>query len=274
MPSLFSHTSDTPADDTMDWLTHNARAWNQQAAQAREWSRPVTAEEIARARAGHWSVRLTPGPLPAHWLGDVRGQRVLCLASAGGQQAPILAAADARVTVFDLSEGQLDQDRHVAQRDGLDLRIEQGDMRDLGRFDAGAFDIVLHPISNLYVPDVRPVWRECARVLRPGGRLLASFYNPVVFVGDRDPALAAQGLVRPCYRLPYADARDLAPKALDAKIAAGEALVFGHSLADQIGAQTEAGLLIAGFHEDWQPAPRFVLDRFLPTFLATLSIKA
>lgn len=274
MPTLFDNPSFTAPQTQPPWLEHNARAWNLQAAQTREWSRPVTPEEVAEARKGHWSVRLTPGALPAHWLGDVRGQRVLCLASAGGQQAPMLAAAGAQVTVFDLSEGQLAQDLYVAERDGLDLRLEQGDMCDLGRFAESAFDIVFHPISNLYVPDVRPVWRECARVLRHGGRLLASFYNPVVFIDDRDPALAAQGLIRPRYRLPYADADDLPSEVLDTKMAAGEALVFGHSLTDQIGAQTEAGLMIAGFYEDWQPTPRFVVDRFLPTFLATLAIKA
>ncbi|KAG1318310.1 hypothetical protein G6F63_015276 [Rhizopus arrhizus] len=60
-------------------------------------------------------VRLTPRALPLDWLGDVRGRRILCLASGGGQQAPVLAAAGADVTVFDLSDGQLEQDRRHAR---------------------------------------------------------------------------------------------------------------------------------------------------------------
>lgn len=262
-----------PAHTSFDLIAHNRAAWDQLAVQDCEWSRPVTADLIAAARHGDWAVHLTPGPLPAGWLDNVTGLSILCLASAGGQQAPVLAAAGAQVTVFDLSERQLEQDRAVARRDGLALTCVQGDMRDLSAFADQSFDVVFHPISNLYVPDVRPVWRECFRVLRPGGSLLSSFYNPVVFVGDRDPALAEQGLIRPLHALPYADVDALDPAALAAKRARGEALVFGHTLQDQIGGQIDAGFVLAGFHEDRQPRPRFLIDRYLPTFLATRAVK-
>lgn len=254
-------------------VAHNQAAWDKLAAQDCEWSRPASPQAIAAARQGDWSVRLIPDDLPDHWLGDVAGRDILCLASAGGQQAPILAAAGASVTVLDASQGQLEQDRLVAAREGLALSAIQGDMRDLSRFSDESFDIIFHPISNPYVPDVRPVWRECYRVLRKGGRLLASFYNPVVFVGDRDPQWREQGLIRPIHTLPYADTRDLEPDQLEAKIGRGEALVFGHSLSDQIGGQAEAGFRIAGFAEAHAPVPRFLIDPFLPTFIATSALK-
>ncbi|WCD82019.1 class I SAM-dependent methyltransferase [Pseudomonas sp. TUM22785] len=247
----------------LDILEHNSAAWDRQARQHCEWSRPVDAATIAAARAGDWQVRLTPSPLPAGWLPEVRGLRILCLASGGGQQAPVLAAAGAEVLVLDASAEQLARDREVAERDGLDLSA-LADAR---------FDCVFHPISNLYVPDIRPVWRECFRVLRPGGRLLSSFYNPVVFVADRDPRHAEQGLIKPRFTLPYSDLDDLSPEELAAKHERGEALVFGHSLAEQIGGQLEAGFVLRGFHEDAQPNPRFVIDRYLPTFLATWAEK-
>jgi ubiquinone/menaquinone biosynthesis C-methylase UbiE len=211
--------------------------------------------------------------LPAGWLDDVRGLRILCLASGGGQQAPLLAAAGADVTVFDASDGQLQLDRMVAQREHLALGIVQGDMRDLSVFADAAFDLVFHPISNLYVPDIGPVWRECFRVLRSGGTLLSSFYNPVVFVGDRDPRFAEQELIRPRYTLPYSDLEQLDAQALEGKAQRGEALVFGHSLSAQIGGQLEAGFVLTGFYEDQQPHPGFVIDRYLPTFLATRGSK-
>lgn len=49
--------------------------------------------------------------------------------------------------------------------------------------------------------------------------------------------------------------------------------MFGHSLAEQIGGQLQAGFVLRGFIEDEQPNPRFVVDRFLPTFLATWAEK-
>ncbi|MQA40819.1 class I SAM-dependent methyltransferase [Rugamonas aquatica] len=260
-------------NNSIDVFSHNRASWDRQAAQHCEWSQPVGADEIAAARNGSWQVRLTPGPLPAGWLGDVRGLRLLCLASGGGQQAPVLAAAGAIVTVFDASDLQLQQDRMVAQRDGLELHVVQGDMRDLSVFDDASFDLIFHPISNLYVPDVRPVWRECFRVLRSGGSLLSSFYNPVVFVGDRAPRYAEQGLICPRFVLPYSDVDHLSAEALAEKRRRGDALVFGHSLGEQIGGQMEAGFVLTGFHEDHQPQPRFVIDRYLPTFLATRASK-
>ncbi|MET4579448.1 class I SAM-dependent methyltransferase [Ottowia thiooxydans] len=258
---------------SIDFLSHNRAAWDRQATEQREWSRPVSSELIAAARNGDWQVHLTPRPVPSDWLGDIRGRRILCLASAGGQQAPVLAAAGAQVTVFDLSDEQLQQDRRVAMRDGLELKTVQGDMRDLSAFADAHFDIIFHPISNLYVPDVRPVWHECHRVLKTNGALLASFYNPVVFIGDRDPALLAQGLVRPLYKLPYSDLRDLPQDVLETKRQNAEAMVFGHSLADLIGGQLAAGFSIDGFYEDEQANPRFLVDRFMPTFIATRALK-
>src|SRR6185295_686017 len=102
----------------------------------------------------------------------------------GGQQAPILAAAGAIVTTLDFSPKQLAQDRLVAERDGLTLTTVQGDMTDLSMFADESFDLDFHPVSNTYVPEIRPVWREAYRVLRCGGSLLAGFINPINFVFD------------------------------------------------------------------------------------------
>ena len=119
------------------------------------------------------------------------------------------------------------------------------------------------------MPDVRPVWRESCRTLRKGGRLLAGFYNPIVCAAK----WREQALIRPLYKLPHTDTRDLEADQLEAQISRGEALAFGHSLADQIGGQTEAGFRIAGFSEASAPVPRFVIDDFMPTFIATLAFK-
>ena len=104
--------------------------------------------------------------MPADWFPALPGLDVLCLASSGGQQAPVLAAAGAAVTVLDNSPAQLARDRLVADRDGLELATVEGDMADLSAFPNGRFGLVFHPCSNCFVPQVRPVWREAFRVLR------------------------------------------------------------------------------------------------------------
>ena len=70
-----------------------------------EWTRPVGPEVIARARAGDWSVVLIGyQPVPRDWFpAELTDTPVLCLASGGAQQGPVLAAAGAEVTVFQLA---------------------------------------------------------------------------------------------------------------------------------------------------------------------------
>lgn len=252
---------------------HNQDVWDCMARENCDWSRPVTTETIQAARKGQWRVQLIPSELPAGWLEEIKGMRVLCLAASGGQQAPVLAAAGAEVVVLDASKEQLALDEMVAKRDNLVLRTVLGDMQDLSSFENESFDLIFHPISNLYIPNVRKVWAECFRVLRKGGKLLSSFYNPVVFVFDRSPDLSQMGLMKPAFILPYADITDLTEEEIEKKFAKKEAFVFGHSLAEQISGQLEAGLVLTGFDEAFQPAPRFLIDNYLPTFIATCSVK-
>jgi len=165
----------------------NQAGWDRRVEAADVWTRPVSAEAVARARQGDWSVVLTPNrPVPPAWFGEVADRDILCLASGGGQQGPILAAAGARVTVFDASPRQLAQDQAVALRDGLPLRTVQGFMHDLSAFEDASFDLIFHPVSNCFAPEIAPVWRECARVLRRGGalprpRTAASWWSATAF---------------------------------------------------------------------------------------------
>jgi SAM-dependent methyltransferase len=257
----------------MNYLHHNRAAWNQRAAEGHHWSTPVDSQRIARARAGDWDIVLTPKlPVPRAWFGELQGRDVLCLASGGGQQAPILSAVGARVVSFDLSEAQLAQDRLVADREGLPITCVQGDMADLSAFADASFDLVVHPVSNVFVPDVQPVWRECHRVLRPGGALLAGFMNPALFMFDHDVA-DATGELTVKYSLPYSDLHSLAPATLDAQLSRGEALNFSHSLDAQIGGQIDAGFLIAGFYEDRGDDESWLFSRHSPVAMATRAIK-
>jgi SAM-dependent methyltransferase len=257
----------------MNYLEHNRRAWSHGAMSDSVWAQPVDEATIARARSGTWEVVLTPKtPVPKAWFGDLRGKDVLCLASGGGQQAPILAAAGATVVSFDLSDEQLRRDQLVAQREKLNVSCVRGDMADLGCFADASFDLIFHPASNVFIPDLTPVWRECYRVLRAGGALLSGFMNPAVFMFDHGEAESTgQLLVK--YSLPYSDQASLSSAKLQAKLDAQVPLEFSHSLTAQIGGQIEAGLLIAGFYEDRWLDDTWLFSNFSPVCIATRALR-
>ncbi|WP_445397642.1 class I SAM-dependent methyltransferase [Streptomyces sp. LE64] len=259
-------------DVVADPAAHNRAAWDKYVEEGSEWTRPVSAEVIERARAGDWSIVLIGHePVDRSWLpADLTGKEALCLASGGGQQAPILAAAGARVTVFDNSPRQLDQDRLVAARDGLELRTVLGDMRDLGAFDDATFDLVFHPVSNLFVPDLAPVWSECFRVLRPGGTLLAGFLNPDAYLFDQD-ALDERDELIVVHKLPYSDVTHYSAEQRAAKFGADAALEYGHTLTDQIGGQLAAGFVLTGFAE--APHHSDASAPYMSSYFATLAVK-
>ena len=254
-----------------DVIAHNRNAWNRQAREGCRWSIPVGPEAIVEARAGRPHIILTPDtPLPLAWLGDLPNKDLLCLASGGGQQAPLLAAAGATVTSFDLSEEQLALDTQVAQRESLTIRTVQGDMRDLSVFDSDWFDLIVNVCSNTFCPELAPVWQECYRVLRPGGELLAGFLNPVFFLFDWDALDRGEDpMVR--YPLPYSDKQSLPLSRYQKLCADGEPLCFSHSLDSQIGGQIAAGFAVIGFFEDgWKESP---LDPWLKTGICTRARK-
>ena len=256
----------------MDVTSHNRAAWDILARSGDRWSIPVTRDEVAAARRGAWSVVLTnTKPVPRAWFpASLDGVDVLALASGGGQQGPILAAAGARVTVLDNSPEQLARDRLVAEREGLPLRTVQGAMEDLSAFEDGSFDLVLNPISVIFTRDARAVWRECARVLRPGGALLAGFVSPVVYLFGRK-ALDEDAPLVVKHRVPYADERDLGKDELAARVGRREPLEFGHTLSDLLAGQMEAGLRIEAMYED--VFGDAALDRWIPTEIATRAVK-
>jgi len=254
----------------MDILEYNRQAWDRKVQQGDKWTVAVSPDVITGARRGDWQVVLTPTkPVPRDWFPDLNGLEVLCLASGGGQQAPILAAVGASVTALDNSPRQLAQDRLVAEREGLKIRTVEGDMRDLSAFPDGRFGLVFHPVSNCFVPEVRPVWKEAFRVLRRGGILLAGFTNPALFVFD--DAESEQGRLMARHAVPYSDLTSLTEEERRRYTDKGEPLVYGHTLEDQIGGQLDAGFVLTGFYEDRNPG--HPLANLLPTSIATRAVK-
>jgi SAM-dependent methyltransferase len=255
----------------MDIPSYNKEAWNREVEGGESrWTQPVSSEIIAKARGGEFSIVLTENiPVPHHWFPPLKGADVLCLASGGGQQGPVLAALGANVTVFDNSPAQLKQDQLVAEREALALRTVEGDAADLSMFANESFDLVFNPCSTVFMQDVRKVWKECSRVLRPGGILMTGSMNPVHYIFD--VYKADEGILEVAHQIPYSDLTSIPKGDLDELTEKGLPVEFGHSLTDLLGGQLDAGLVITDMYEDYMlDSP---LHNYHPSYIATRATK-
>jgi Methylase involved in ubiquinone/menaquinone biosynthesis len=132
-----------------------------------EWGQPIDHETFEKAKNNDWSVVLTPTkPVPKEWFCEMKGAKVLGLASGGGQQMPIFSALGAECTVLDYSEKQLQSEKEVAKRESYEINLVKADMTKPLPFEDEAFDLIFHPVSNCYIEDVVHVWKECYRILK------------------------------------------------------------------------------------------------------------
>lgn len=170
------------ADDLPDRSAveaHNRRGWDALAKAGQRLTKPAEDRDFADPMG-----RLDP----RGWLGgSVAGKRVLCLAAGGGRQSALLASAGAVVTVVDLSPAMLAQDRQVAAERGLTVRTVEASMSDLSCLAADEFDIVYQPVSTCYVPDVRAVYHQVARVLVGGGTYISQHKQPASLQAEQRP---------------------------------------------------------------------------------------
>lgn len=231
-----------------------------------EWGIPVSAEECRRARQGDWRVVLTPiKAVPGEWFPPLKGLDLLGLASGGGQQMPLFSILGANCTVMDLSDRQLESERLVARREGYAINIVKADMTARFPFEGGSFDLIFHPVSNCYVEDVRHVWRECYRVLRPGGILLSGMDNGVNFLFDSYEAPLTVANTLPFNPLKNAEQMEKLRRNNDG-------VQFSHTFDEQIGGQLEAGFVITAAYEDYNSDPDSHVTG-IPAYWATRAVK-
>ena len=183
---------------------------------------------------------------------------MLGLASGGGQQMPVFAALGADCTVLDYSPLQVESERLVAEREGYAIRIIRGDMTKRLPFEDGEFDMIFHPVSNCYVEEVLPVWRECFRVLKPGGILLSGTDHYVNYIVDADEKQIVN-------TLPFNPLKN--PEQMKQLEKDDAGVQFSHSLEEQIGGQLEAGFTLLSLYEDTNGTGR-LHEMNIPTFLA------
>ncbi len=247
----------------------NAKTWDSWAKNGCEWSIPVSHEECLAAKEGNWGVYLTPCiHVPKEWFGEIKGKRILGLASGGGQQMPIFSLLGADCTVLDYSDEQLQRERDVAAREGYSIEIVKGDMTNPLPFPDNSFDLIFHPVSNCYVEDVFSIWKECYRVLKNGGSLLAGFDNGMNFLFDDNGTLPLTAV----NRLPFNPLK-MDPDVRDRMIQNGEGVQFSHSLEEEIGGQLQAGFLLKALYEDRDREGCGILREYTPQYVATWSVK-
>ncbi len=242
----------------------NAETIDQWVTNGWEWGQPISHEVYEKAKAGEWSVLLTPTkPVPKDWFCTMKGARILGLASGGGQQMPIFSALGAKCTVLDYSNAQINSERLVAHREGYEIDIVQADMTKPLPFPDESFDLIFHPVSNCYVEDVYPIWRECFRVLRQNGILLAGLDNGFNFVFDDDQTSFK-------YRLPYNPLKDadLYKEAIEKN----DGLQFSHTIEEQIGGQLKAGFILKDIYQDTDASGN-LHDFNIPLYYATMAVK-
>ncbi len=253
------------ADNPEDFISFNQKAWDLAVSQNNRWTVPVSDKVIAAARNGDFKIILTPKtPLPKEWLADIKDKKILALASGGGQQGPILAAAGADVTVVDLSEKQLEQDLSVAKRENLQIATLCCSADHLSGLDDQSFDIILNPVSNCFFPELTPVWKECARVLKKGGWIAFGFNNPISYCFDFEKA--NRGHFEMKYPLPFSDMKSFDDKEKARFLRKEAPLEFSHTLTDQISGILKSGFVITDFFEDpWDVEEP--INRFFPQFM-------
>ena len=248
----------------MDYQDINAETIDRWIRDGWEWGKPISHEVYGKAKNGEWDVFLTPTkPVPHEWLGELQGKRILGLASGGGQQMPVFAALGAHCTVLDYSPLQLESERVVAEREGYDIKIIRWDMTKPLPFEDSEFDMVFHPVSNCYVEEVRPIWKECFRILKPGGYLLSGTDHYINYIVDSEEKQIVN-------RLPFNPLRN--PDQMQQLEEEDAGVQFSHSLEEQIGGQLEAGFILLSLYEDTNGEGR-LHELNIPTFLAMLSRK-
>jgi SAM-dependent methyltransferase len=251
--------------DTRNYTDINAKTIDRWVREGWEWGVPISHEAYAKAKNGDWDVLLTPTiPVPKTWFPALPDIRLLGLASGGGQQMPVFAARGARCTVLDYADSQLAGEKLVAEREGYSIDIVKGDMSKPLPFEDSFFDMIFHPVSNCYVEDVSHVWRECFRVLKKGGVLLAGMDNGLNFLFDDKNTLP----LTVTHKLPFNPLKD--PRLYE-KYVPTDGVQFSHSLEEQIGGQLKAGFILTGLYEDRDKAG--LLPQYAPQYIATRAVK-
>lgn len=229
-----------------------------------EWGKPINHETYTKALNGEWDVKLTPSKfVPHEWFGDLKGEKLLGLASGGGQQIPIFTALGAECTVLDYSDSQLASEKMVAERENYKVNIVKADMTKPLPFEDESFDIIFHPVSNCYIEKVEPVFKECYRILKKGGILLCGVDTIINYIVD-------ENYEKIIFSMPFNPLKNEEHKKFLKDLDCG--YQFSHTLSEQLGGQLKAGFTLTNIEDDTGGEGRFH-EMNIPTFIMTRAVK-
>lgn len=249
----------------MSYTDINSKVFDKWNKEDWEWGRPISHEEFIKTKKGDYNLKLTPTKyVPHSWIGDVKNKKVLGLASGGAQQMPIMAALGAKVTVLDYSDSQLESEKKMAIKEGYDIKIVKADMSKPLPFKDEEFDLIIHPVSNCYIEEVLPLFKECHRILKKQGRLISGLDIGLNYVFDEEDETSVK------FSLPFNPLKD--KNLYNLCLLNDWGIQFSHTIEEQIRSQLIAGFTLEDLYEDYNGYGK--LNEFkIPTFIATKVIK-
>ncbi|MDG6939970.1 MAG: class I SAM-dependent methyltransferase [Nitrososphaerota archaeon] len=117
-------------------------------------------------------------PVLLKLIGDCKGSEVLDLGCGNGYLARRLARTGARVTAVDSSSRMIRNARAHDPEDALKVRYVHSDASRLVGVEDASFDLVFANMSLMDIEDAGGAVGEVGRVLRRGGRFVASICHP------------------------------------------------------------------------------------------------
>lgn len=225
-----------------------------------EWGKPISHDEYVNALHGNFDIALTPTKyVPHQWFGDLKGKRILGLASGGGQQMPIFAALGAICTVIDISDLQLESERVVAQREGYDIRIIKGDITKPLPFDDEEFDIIFSPVSYCYLEKLDGLFKECFRVLKQDGKYMLGVDNAINYITNDETTIMNRFPFNPLIH----------EEQMKSCMEDDCGVQFSHSTEEVIGGLLHTGFTIKDIYDDINNYGRLA-ELKIPTYYALL----
>lgn len=256
--------------DNREYAKINGEIWDNANDSLNRWTVIISHEDFVKARNGELNVTLAGyRPVPREWFPELNGAKVLALACGGGQQCPVFAAHGADVTVTDISDKQLENERYAADRENYHINIVKADLEKPFPFEDEYFDMIFNPISNCYIRDISVMQRECARVIRKNGVLMTAFVKEEHFMFE--PDFQNEDVLISRHTLPYDPFKALTEEQRRKMVQSGVPFKFSHTLSEQLGGLIKAGFEITDIFEDGDGMGLF--DKYMNPYVAVRAVK-